>query len=157
MGYRVNGELFTPANSPLQRDETNVSYEVEGRATAEVRLTELDQVEPAGYYRTRVEGDRFIIQRALKTVAKGDWRDWVEAQTLLEISRSGISFNVPIDLSSLAGLTGTIIETVPVDLPSVVWLGDGYGPSEKPVGYLAVMVQSDEGIGYIPFWRGSSE
>lgn len=156
MGFRVNGELFIVAHSPLQRDETGVSYEVEGRATAEVRLTELDQVEPAGYYRTRVEGDKFLIQRALKTVARGDWRDWVDALTLLEISKSGISFNVPIDLSSLAGLTGTIIETVPLETPSVVWLGEGYGPSEEPVGYLAVMVNSDEEIGYIPFWRGQS-
>ena len=156
MGFRVNGELFTIANSPLQRDETAVSYEVEGRATAEVRLTELDQVEPAGYYRTRVEGDKFLIQRALKTVSKGDWRDWVDAMTLLEISRSGISFNVPIDLSSLAGLTGTIIDTVPVNTPSVVWLGEGHGPSEEPVGYLMVAVNSDEEFGYIPFWRGQS-
>ena len=156
MGFRVNGELFTVANSPLQRDETGVSYEIEGRAAAEVRLTELDQVEPAGYYRTRVEGDKFLIQRALKTVAKGDWRDWVEAMTLLEISKTGASFKVPIDLSSLAGFTGTIIDTVPVNTPSVVWLGDGHGPSEEPVGYLVVAVNSDEEFGYIPICRGQS-
>ena len=115
-----------------------MSFEVEGRATAEMRLTELDQPGPengAGYYRTRVEGDRFLIQRALKTAPGAEgWRDWVDAETLVAISRSGIAFNAPIDLSSLAGLTGTIIETVPVDLPSVVWLGQGYGPSEEPAG-----------------------
>ena len=74
----------------------------------------------------------------------------------MSLSLTGIGFHAPFDLSSLAGLTGTIIDTVPVDFPSVVWLGDGYGPSEKPVGYLAVAVDSDEEIGYIPFWRQSS-
>lgn len=133
-----------------------MSYEIEGKATAELRLTELDQVEPAGYYRLRVETDKLLVQRAAKTVSKGDWRDWVDATTLVEMSPTGIVFRVPIDLSSLAGFTGTILDTVPVETPSVVWLGDGHGPSEEPVGYLVVAVNSDEEFGYIPFWRGQS-
>lgn len=157
MGTRINGELFTVANSPRQRDLTEVHYEVEGSAAAELRLTELDQVEPAGYYRIRVQGDKLLFQRAAKTVLGAEnWRDWVDADTLLEMSKTGAIFKVPIDLSSLAGFTGTIIDTVPLETPDVVWLGQGYGPSEEPVGYLVVAVNSDEEQVYIPFWRGQS-
>ena len=160
MGFRVNGELFTIATGPRQQDATNVSLEVEGQATAEVRLTELDQPGPengAGYYRTRVEGDTLLFQRALKTAPGAEgWRDWVDPLTIMSLSKTGIGFHVPFDLSSLSGLVGSIIDTVAEDFPSVVWLGDGYGPTEKPAGYLAVAVDNDEGEGYIPFWRKSS-
>ena len=158
MALRVNGESFQVADSQLQRAAFNWIFEVDGRTAAELRLTELDQAAPEngqGYYRLRAEGDVLLIQRAASTAIRGNtWRDWVDATTLMELSGTGIVFKVPIDLSSLAGFTGTIIDTVPVDFPSVVWLGEGHGPSELPVGYLAVMVNSDEEVGYIPFWRG---
>ena len=152
MGFRVNGELFTIANSPLQRASESVHLEVEGAASAEYRLTELDQVQPAGYYRTRVEGDKFLIQRALKTAPGSEgWRDWVDAMTLMEISKTEARFNVPIDLSSLIRLQDLVLDIVDVEAPEVVWLGDGYGPTAEPVKYLAVL-DGDEVL-FIPAWR----
>ena len=152
MGFRVNGELFTIANSPRQRDQTSVHQEVEGAVSAEYRLTELDQVEPAGYYRTRVEGDKFLIQRALTTTPGAEgWRDWVDAMTLMEISKTEAKFNVPIDLSSLVRLQDLVLDIVDEDAPEVVWLGDGHGPSAEPVKYLAIM-DGDEVL-FSPLWR----
>ena len=47
-----------------------------------------------------------------------------------------------------------VVDTVDVDTPDVVWLGDGNGPSREPDGYVAVAVGDDgQGMGYIPYWR----
>ena len=155
MALRINGEGFQVADSHLQRDTTRVSLEMEGRVSAELRLTELDEVEPAGYYRLRVDKDKLLIQRAASTVLRGDtWRDWVDATTLMELSGTGVIFKVPIDLSSLAGFTAALLDTVPLEAPSVVWLGDGYGPSKNPAGWFAFMADGEEDSVYVPFWRG---
>ena len=155
MALRINGEGFQVSDSHLQRDATGVALEVEGRASAELRLTELDQTEPAGYYRLRVNGDKLLVQRASKTTLKGaTWRDWVDADTLMEISKAEVSFKVPIDLSSLGGFTGMLIDTVPLDVPSAVWLGDGHGPSEDPAGWFSMLADDgDSEPVYVPFWR----
>ena len=157
MPLRINGESFQVADSHLQRDATTWIFEVEGRKAAEVRLTERDQIEPGGYYRLRVEGDKLLIQRAATTILAGNtWGDWVDATTLMELSATEVAIKVPIDLTSLGGFTGMLIDTVPLETPSVVWLGEGYGPSEEPAGWYSFLADGESEPVYVPFWRGGS-
>ena len=154
MPLRINGEGFTVADSTRQRDATELALEVEGRAAAELRLTELDQVEPAGRYRLRVNGDKVLFQRATTILAPGEYL-WPGALTLMELSKDEVAFKVPVDLTSLGGFTGMLISTVPLDTPGVVWLGDGLGPSENPAGWYAFLAEGEEDPVYVPFWRGT--
>ena len=77
----VNGEPATIVDGPATRDDTDDSFEVAGDATSELRLTELDQADPAGRFRFRVSGDQLLIQRAASA-------DWATATTVLTISGS---------------------------------------------------------------------
>ena len=152
MSLRINGEGFSVADSTRQRDATELALEVEGRAAAELRLTEVDQVEPAGRYRLRVNGDVLLIQRADFTQTPGEYL-WPSALTLMELSSTGVVFKVPIDLTSLGGFTGMLIDTVPLDTPGVVWLGEGMGPSTEPAGWYAFLADGEPDPVYVPFWR----
>lgn len=151
---RINGESFTISDSPLQRAATKVALEVAGRDSAELRLVNEGESAPKGRFRWRVEGDRVMLQRA--TEISPNTYIWPDATTLIEATKDEVAFKVPINLDSIAAFVGNIIDTVPVDVPSVVWLGDGFGPTEEPGAYLAVLVNYPDGpgTGYIPVWRG---
>lgn len=153
MGLRINGEAFTVADSHRQRDATEVAFEVEGRAAAEMRLSALDETSPAGRYRWRVDTDKILLQRLTEPIPAGAVL-WPGAATLLEISKSEASFKVPIDLTSLGGFTAMLVDTVPLDTPGVVWLGNGYGPSEDPAGWFSFFAVGEPDPVYVPFWRG---
>ena len=152
MPLRVNGEAFIVADSHVQRDATALSFEVEGRASAEVRWTEGDQADPAGRYRARLNGDALTFQRAASA-------EWAASTDLLTLRKDEIAFHVPIDLSSVHSFVGHIIDTVEADAvgeDDVAWLGEGYGPLQSPAGYLLMMVDDDISGGaevYVPFWR----
>lgn len=77
MAIRVNGEM-------VQLAEPNAEdiFEVEGALTAEYRLTELDQVDPAGRYRTLATGDTLRIERAGSAA-------WATVLTRMIIDASG--------------------------------------------------------------------
>lgn len=146
MAFRVNGELFSVADSPLQRDQPDQSFEVEGAASAEYRLSELDQIDPAGRYRVLVQDDVLHFQRAASPL-------WATAVDLMTLSRRELIVNVPLDLSRLLRLQDLVLDLVEPDVPEVVWLGDGHGPSEEPDGYLALAVNFEGAdTAYVPFW-----
>ena len=155
MALRINGESFSVADSHRQRDAKDVAFEVEGREAADLRLTALDEIAPAGRFRLRVDADKLLIQRLAEVIADGDYL-WPSAITLMELSKDEVGFKVPIDLTSLGGFTGMLVDTVPLDTPSVVWLGDGYGPSEEPVGWFAFLAVGEDAPVYVPFWRGEN-
>lgn len=144
MAFRINGELFAVVSGPAEDAVTSASFEVEGSVTAEYRLTELDQTDPAGRFRIRASGDKLVFQRA----ALSRWR---EATDLLTISDEEIVAHVPLDLSEIGALLNAIVGVVSVETPEVFWLEDGYGPTAAPEGYLAVQVEEE--VKYIPYWR----
>ena len=147
MPLRVNGEAFSVADSHVQRDAVAVSFEVEGRQSAETRWTELDQEDPKGRYRAKVNGDELVFQRATAPA-------WAAAVDIMTLRKDGLAFHVPLDLSSVAGFVGAIVDTVDPDLPGVVWPGECFGPSVPPAGYLAIEVAGEENdLVYFPFWR----
>lgn len=83
MALKVNGETIVLAESVSQREDTTFSYEIEGQDTAELRLAELDQTDPAGRYRIRLTGDQLRVERA--TMA-----NWANQRTLLSFDDDGI-------------------------------------------------------------------
>lgn len=83
MALKINGEPIALADSPAQRANTGYAFEALGEATAEYRLTELDQTDPAGRYRFRVSGDALLFERATQP----DWADW---ETFITIDKDGV-------------------------------------------------------------------
>ena len=77
-----NGEPVTIADSPPVRATTAEVWEIAGELTAEYRLTELDQADPAGRYRWRVQGDTVVLQRAASA-------GWATSSTFLTITNTG--------------------------------------------------------------------
>mgnify|MGYP003394340813 CR=1 FL=1 len=152
MGLKINGEGFSVSDSAIQRDAKEIAFEVEGRDTAEVRITDSGETDPAGRYRLRSDGDKLLLQRAGAATPAGQFL-WPSALTLMELSSSGVTFKVPIDLSSLGGFTGMLIDTVPLDAISAVWLGEGLGFSEEPAGLFAFAAEGEDDPVYVPFWR----
>mgnify|MGYP001591069873 FL=1 len=152
MAFRVNGELFVIASSALQRDQAAQSLDVEGAASAEYRLTELDQIDPAGRYRVQVQDDALHFQRAASPL-------WATALELMTLSRTGLVLSVPLDLTNLLRLQDLVVDVVEPDVPQVVWLGDGQGPSEEPDGYLALNIDfhGTENPVYVPFWSNKAQ
>lgn len=144
MPFRINGELFAIVQSSKERAEQEPAFEVEGLETAESRLSELDEIDPAGRFRLRVQDDKLYFQRAALPA-------WKAATNLLTLSSEEATFGVPLDLSEVANLVNAIADVVGPEVPEVVWLGDGNGPTEEPEGYLAIQV-TDE-VRYIPYWR----
>lgn len=153
MPLRINGESFLPADSTRQRDASDVALDVEGRTAADVRITDLGETAPAGRYRIRSSADKLLIQRQGSVLADGEYL-WPSAITLMEFSKDEVAFKVPLDLSGLNPFVGSIIDVVDADVPDVVWLGDGNGPTHEPDGYLMVGVAEDS-VGFVPYWRGS--
>ena len=90
MGIRINGEPIQLADGSFQRSEDEVSYEVEGAETAEYRLTETDQTDPAGRFRFRVTGDALLIQRARRA-------EWAEAKSLITVEEEGVTLTFSDD------------------------------------------------------------
>ena len=152
MALRINGETFAPSDSHRQRDATEIALEVEGRTAAELRLTALDEASPAGRFRLRVDQDKVLLQRLATKLADGEYL-WVDATTLIEFSKDEIAFKSPIDLTSLGGFTGMLVDTVPLEGVDVTWLGDGYGPSENPAGWFSFLADGEPEPVYVPFWR----
>lgn len=99
MAIRVNGELVTVASGGAIDDASADSFEVEGEATAELRLTELDQADPAGRFRILVSGDAITIERA----ASAGW-----ASSTVLWSASAVGFLVPDDELLRWGTDGDI-------------------------------------------------
>lgn len=79
MPLRVNGEVVRLAQGTPDVEEDVL--EIESKTDPQVRLTELDQVDPKGRYRFRVSGDTLQVQRATKP----KWADW---ETFIAISDS---------------------------------------------------------------------
>lgn len=77
-----NGEPVQIAEGPGVDDDTTAIWEIQGSAIAELRITELDQADPAGRYRLRVEGDQLLIQRAATA-------NWATATTLAVMDADG--------------------------------------------------------------------
>lgn len=83
MALIYNGERVAVADSAAVRDLTGDYLEIAGELTSELRLTELDQADPAGRYRWQVTGDTLVLQRAATAA-------WATATTLLTINSGTI-------------------------------------------------------------------
>lgn len=93
MALLYNGEAVQIAEGPAIEAVTAESWDIQGAATAELRLTELDQTGPAGRFRLQVSGDQLFIQRGA-----GDAVDpWSSATTLLTIDDTGVRVEYPDD------------------------------------------------------------
>lgn len=86
------------------------SFEIQGSLTAELRLTELDQVFPAGSYRWIVTGDQILLQRNGGSV----WPNpgitttpW-DTATTIGTWASGGQYTIPDDISLRWGTDGDI-------------------------------------------------
>ena len=90
MALIYNGEVVNVADSALVRDALADYLEVQGDTTASLRLTELDQADPAGRYRLLVTGDRLLFQRAATA-------SWATATTLFAIDATGAGISYPDD------------------------------------------------------------
>jgi len=140
---RINGETVAITSTLNTLAPTEHSIEIEGEAAANLYLTESAQVDPAGRFRLRVSGGKLLVQEAERA-------KWALATDLLTLSESELRVHVPLDVSELVGGTNLIVGEVPPEVPDVVWLGDGNGPTEAPDGYLEIAVE--QGTGYVPFW-----
>ena len=156
MPMKINGESFTVADSDRQRTAREVAFDVAGRDSGEVRITDLGEIDPAGRYRWRSEGDKLLLQRANAATPDGEYL-WPSALTLVEVGKDEVGFKVPLNLDRVLPFVAHVIASVPLEALDVTWLGEGYGPTEGPAGYLMVSIDdNDEGVGYLPFWRNPS-
>ena len=76
--------------------------EIEGPAAAEVRLTELDQADPAGRYRFLASGDAVAIQRAASAA-------WATAQTLITFTGGAAPSMAPAGDVFIADTFGLVV------------------------------------------------
>jgi len=90
MAILINGEPIELVHGSVQRSATEYSHEVEGAETAEYRLTETDQTDPAGRFRFRVTGDALLIQRARRA-------EWAEAKSLITVEEEGVTLTFSDD------------------------------------------------------------
>ena len=146
MPLRLNGEQFNPTHSDAELNAVAVALEVEGQSSAEFRWTELDQKDPAGRFRAKATGDELVFQRSGSA-------KWASAIDLMTLRKDEVEFHVPLDLSSVLAFMAAIVATVPPEVPSIHWLGEGYGPIEGPAGYLALMADGEDDEVYVPYWR----
>ena len=144
----LNGEAFVVSDGPTQRAVTAAVLEMEGSATAEFRLTEKDQTPPAGRYRSKVSGDKLILQRA--SAKTGD--PWDTAQDLLTLDSEGITPNVPLDTDGIRHFVAHVVGYItPKQAAGVVeWL-QGHGPTADPDGYVMITVGENK-LGILPYW-----
>ena len=91
MPILINGERVSfTGGGPGATPRESQSIDIQGEETSEVRLTELDQDDPKGRYRLRVEDSCLLIQRA--TAA-----NWESAETLITIGTGGVVIELPED------------------------------------------------------------
>ena len=64
MGLKINGDPVVIASGGSQDTTTAYVWEIEGAASAEYRLTELDQLDPKGRWRFRASGNELLIEGA---------------------------------------------------------------------------------------------
>ena len=83
MALKVNGEYIRLVDSPVSNALTTDSFELEGESTAELRLTELDQTDPAGRWRFRLTGDALQLERAAQA-------SWVDSNVFLKVTSEGV-------------------------------------------------------------------
>lgn len=117
MPIKVNGQ-----NVRLAEPSPQDSFEIEGDSTAQYRLTELDQADPAGRYRFLATGDTAVVQRAATA-------QWATATDLLTFSATavtvpdgillrvgsdgdGVLVNVAAGLAANTSLVGVLAGTV---------------------------------------------
>lgn len=95
MGLTYNGEGVTIADSAELRANTAPYWEVRGKDSAELRLTEQDQEDPAGRYRIRVEDDTLLFQRASESASAGitDAAQRVPWKTFVTIDSGGVTID----------------------------------------------------------------
>ena len=75
MAVTYNGQSVSLAESKELRDAREFYWEVKGQDAAEFRLTEEGQEDPKGRFRTRVEGDVWMLQK--KTEAPDTWKTYI--------------------------------------------------------------------------------
>ena len=86
MPLLINGERVAITDSATERAATGWTMEITGEATGELRLTELDQADPAGRYRLRVETDILRLQRSTGAA-------WASNRSYLEVGNTITVFN----------------------------------------------------------------
>ncbi len=151
----VNGEVVTIADSVAQQDDTSQTWEISGQATAELRLTERDQADPAGRYRFRVSGDQLLIERAASAL-------WATATTLFSVDGNSYRFeNGAVIVGSGEGgvtvatgntvrgpdlVTGGAGDVAGADLTIAAGLGTGTGDVGTIIFSLPIVAASGDNI-----------
>ena len=64
MALLINGDPVVIASGGAQDTTTSYVWEIEGTASAQYRLTELDQVDPKGRWRIHATGNQLLLQGA---------------------------------------------------------------------------------------------
>lgn len=106
MALRINGEIVTIAESAAERASTGYYLEIDGSATVELRLAELDQADPAGRYRLQVSGDGLRVQRSAAAAwgSATTFAAWATSgqltQTIADAQTTIVSYPLLIDHSS---------------------------------------------------------
>jgi len=83
MTLRINGEIVQLAEGATQQADTTYSMDLQGIATAELRLTELDQADPLGRFRLRVRDGELVFERSIEA-------DWADSEVMLTIGTAGV-------------------------------------------------------------------
>lgn len=97
MALLINNEPIALVQGAGQRAIKTFTWEVEGKESAEARWTELDQEDPAGRYRVRVQDDKLRFERA--TLA-----DWADYRALMTVTASGVVLEVDQTLEELLAM-----------------------------------------------------
>lgn len=133
-----NGEPVQIAEGPAADDRTDEVIEIAGVITAELRLTELDQVDPAGRYRLQVSGDQLLIQRAASA-------DWATATTLLTITSTGVTLSGAIGITHNADTPLTVTHTQDAaSVQALILQGDRATPADGDEAFTSLLM-SDSG------------
>ena len=92
MPLRYNGEIFSVVSGSATEAADQTQHEIEGIQSAEYRLTETDQADPAGRWRTRLESDTWKLQRADAAGSQGISASalMVPWKTYISVSADGV-------------------------------------------------------------------
>jgi len=139
MPLLINGEAIQIIQGPSVDNDTTWTFDIQATAQVELRLTELEQTDPAGRFRLLVNGDQLLLQRAASAL-------WATATTIMTLDGATGALLGPLTI--VRGADGVLTVTQNEDGASVqvaIFQGDRATPTDEDSAYISLRLSDSAG------------